>query len=81
MAENNFSEENEEIVEETEASSEEVQETEETKEPDELAIAEEKAKAAEEKYLRLFAEFDNYKKRTQREKDSRYADAVIDTVG
>ncbi len=40
----------------------------------------EKLKESEDKYLRLYAEFDNYKKRTQKEKDARYADAVIDTV-
>ena len=34
----------------------------------------------EDKYKRLYAEFDNYQKRTAKEKDSRYADAVIDTV-
>ena len=32
------------------------------------------------KYLRLLAEYDNYQKRTQREKAARYADAVVDTV-
>lgn len=74
MEENNIQEELEEITEEAEEIKEE------TAEPDAVAVAEEKAKAAEEKYLRLFAEFDNYKKRTQKEKDSRYADAVIDTV-
>lgn len=71
--------ENEEILEE------EVEENEAPEEnaPDDSALkaAEDKAKAAEDKYLRLYAEFDNYKKRTQREKDARYADAVIDTVG
>lgn len=41
---------------------------------------EQKLKDSEDKYLRLYAEFDNYKKRTQKEKDARYADAVIDTV-
>lgn len=40
----------------------------------------EKLKESEDKYLRLYAEFDNYKKRTQKEKDARYADAVIDTA-
>ncbi|MDD6736054.1 MAG: nucleotide exchange factor GrpE [Clostridiales bacterium] len=39
-----------------------------------------KLKDSEDKYLRLYAEFDNYKKRTQKEKDARYADAVIDTA-
>ena len=34
----------------------------------------------EDKYKRLYAEFDNYQKRTAKEKDARYADAVIDTV-
>ena len=32
------------------------------------------------KYLRLAAEYDNYRKRTAREKESIYADAKIDTV-
>ena len=40
----------------------------------------EKLQEAEDKYLRLYAEFENYKKRTQKEKDARYADAVIDSV-
>ncbi len=46
-------------------------------------IAELQANVAEweDKYKRLYAEFDNYQKRTQKEKDARYADAVIDTVG
>jgi molecular chaperone GrpE len=34
----------------------------------------------EDKYMRLAAEYDNYQKRTQREKDALYADAVIDTA-
>ncbi len=47
---------------------------------DEKAKLEGKLKDSEDKYLRLYAEFDNYKKRTQKEKDARYADAVIDAV-
>lgn len=43
-------------------------------------ILEEKVKEWEEKYTRLYAEYDNYQKRSLREKDARYADAVIDTV-
>lgn len=35
---------------------------------------------AQERYLRLAAEYDNYRKRTAREKESIYADAKIDTV-
>ena len=34
----------------------------------------------DDKYKRLYAEFDNYQKRTLKEKDARYSDAVIDTV-
>ena len=49
-------------------------------EPTEL----EKAKAAQaqehEQYLRLAAEYDNFRKRTQREKDGIYLDAVADTA-
>ena len=49
-------------------------------EPTEL----EKAQAAQaqehEQYLRLAAEYDNFRKRTQREKDGIYLDAVADTA-
>ena len=44
---------------------------------------EEKAEApkgASDAYLRLLAEYDNYRKRSQREKDSLYADIKADTV-
>jgi len=34
----------------------------------------------EDKYLRLLAEYDNYRKRTAKEKESLYADAKIDTI-
>lgn len=76
--------ENEEILEEveTDTPAEEIpEESAASGVEDKITAAEDKAKAAEDKYLRLYAEFDNYKKRTQREKDARYADAVIDTVG
>ena len=36
--------------------------------------------AANERTLRLLAEYDNYKKRTARELDSRYADAKLDVL-
>lgn len=65
----------------TEEKTEEMQEeTTENQEPSELEKCKEKLKESEDKYLRLYAEFDNYKKRTQKEKDARYADAVIDTA-
>ena len=61
---------------------EEVEETEEkeAEETDKLAECEEKLKESEDKYLRLYAEFDNYKKRTEKEKSAKYADALIDTA-
>ena len=34
----------------------------------------------QDKYLRLAAEYDNYRKRTAKEKESLYADAKIDTI-
>ena len=73
--------EDEEILEET---SEEVKESGETaeKEPEKTKEEEleEKLKEQTDKYMRLYAEFDNFQKRSQREKDARYADAVIDAV-
>ena len=37
-------------------------------------------KESEEKYLRLAAEYDNYRKRTAKEKESAWTDAKVDTV-
>lgn len=51
-----------------------------SEESNELKECEEKLKESEDKYLRLYAEFDNYKKRTEKEKSARYADALIDTA-
>lgn len=75
MSEKN--EEKEEILEETEETSKK-ETAEEAEEPQENF--EEKLKEQTEKYMRLYAEFDNFQKRSQREKDARYADAVIDAV-
>lgn len=63
-----------------EETSEEVTEETPLEEKDPIEEANEKLQEAEDKYLRLYAEFENYKKRTQKEKDARYADAVIDSV-
>ena len=41
---------------------------------------EDKLREQNDKYMRLYAEYDNYQKRTQREEEARYADAVIDAV-
>ncbi len=72
--------EEEKITEEMPEVTEEAAENENGPQQDAQAILEEKLKDSEDKYLRLYAEFDNYKKRTQKEKDARYADAVIDAV-
>ena len=42
----------------------------------EKAISEEK-----EKYLRMFAEYDNFRRRSQKERDGIYPDAVSDVIG
>ena len=47
---------------------------------EEVNPLEEKYKELEDKYMRLLAEYDNYQKRTTREKEARYSDAVVDTV-
>lgn len=65
-----------EILEEAVEQQEEESPAEEQPEED----LQEKIKEWEDKYMRLYAEFDNYQKRSTREKDARYADAVIDTV-
>ena len=58
----------EEIVEETAA------------EPTELEKVQADLAAEHENYLRLAAEYDNFRKRSQREKDAIYQDAVADTA-
>lgn len=63
---------------ETEAAEETAAEAEAEKTNEE--ILEEKLKEQSDKYMRLYAEFDNFQKRSQREKDARYADAIIDAV-
>lgn len=63
----------EEAVEQEEAQQETAQE-----QPEEVS-AEEKYRELEDKYMRLCAEYDNYQKRTTKEKEARYSDAVIDT--
>ena len=68
-----MSKEKEEVLETEEILEEKEEISEENKE-------DEKVKELEDKYLRLLAEYDNYQKRTTKEKEARYADAVIDTV-
>lgn len=67
-------------VEEETVETEAQQETDEVTEEEAVNLFEEKYKELEDQYLRLRAEYDNYQKRTTREKEARYGDAVIDTV-
>lgn len=46
----------------------------------EVNSSQETAAAESDRYLRLLAEFDNYRRRTQREKENIYADAKTDAV-
>lgn len=68
----------EEKVEQEAEEAAETQENEQEKSNEELL--EEKLKEQTDKYMRLYAEFDNFQKRSAREKDARYADAIIDAV-
>ncbi len=60
----------------------EAPETEEEVNPllQELEAMKDQAAAQEDKFLRLCAEYDNFRKRTQKEKEAIYADAQMDTV-
>lgn len=71
--------EKEETVEEAQPEEKEKQE-EKDGEKEKIAELETKIKEWEDKYTRLYAEYDNYQKRSKREKDARYADAVVDVI-
>ena len=73
----------EEVVsenEETEETAEETSETDESAEAEEAAEDSGKQDELEKRYMSLYAEYDNYRKRTQKEKESLYADAVADVT-
>ena len=68
------------VNEETEETAEEA-ETEESAEAEEAAEdSDNKQEELEKRYMSLYAEYDNYRKRTQKEKESLYADAVADVA-
>ena len=73
-------EKEEKIIEEQETKEAEEIAEQKDEEADKLSKLQEKLRESEDKYLRLFAEFDNYKKRTEKEKSARYTDALIDTA-
>ena len=51
-----------------------------SKETEALEQCEAEKKELEDRYLRLMAEYDNYRRRTQKERDNIYPDAVADTL-
>ena len=60
---------------------EEAAETEESAEAEEAAEdSDDKSAELEKRYMSLYAEYDNYRKRTQKEKENLYADAVADVA-
>jgi len=69
----NFTEENEQIVEEVAEDTTEITQQEPT--------AEQKYLEANDKYLRLMAEFDNFKKRSIKEREDLFSFVVCDVVG
>ena len=70
-----------ETVEETVETTEAAEETTETAEENPTAKLEAQIAELTDKNLRLMAEFENYKKRTQKEKEQSYQFASADTVG
>lgn len=69
-----------ETAEEVETEATETAGVEEVKEPTAEEKLQEELKASNEKYMRLYAEYDNYRKRTQNEKAAIYADATAKAV-
>ncbi len=65
----------------TEETVEETLETEETVASDGTEALQAEIDALKDKNLRLMAEFENYKKRTQKEKEASYEFATADTIG
>ncbi len=67
----------EEVKEEEKASAEETSE-ETSEESSEAEAADDKAAELEKKYLNLYAEYENFRKRTSKEKEQLYSDAIAD---
>jgi molecular chaperone GrpE len=71
----------EEIIEEPLNGDEKDKEDDEEEEEDEAeTAAEDRSDELEKRYMSLYAEYDNYRKRTQKEKENLYADAVADVT-
>ena len=68
-------------AEETEETADGAEEKEESAEAEEAAEdSDNKSEELEKRYMSLYAEYDNYRKRTQKEKENLYADAVADVA-
>ena len=77
-------EEKEILNEEVQEAAEETQEeavSEENPLEAKVKALEEELKSEKDKYMRLFAEFDNFRKRTSKEKTEAYGDATAKTIG
>ena len=71
------------LTEETEVQTNEAPTAEEVKEPtaeERIAALEAELKQKDDKYLRIAAEYDNFRRRSREEKAAVYADALADTV-
>ena len=70
-----------ETAEDAEETTEEVpEETAEASAEDRIAALEAELKNGKDKYMRLFAEFDNFRKRTAKEKTEAYGDSAAKTI-
>ena len=70
----------EETVEETKTECEKKEKKCSKKDNKKVVELENALKESEDKYLRMLAEYDNFKKRTMREKESLYKDGIADSV-
>ncbi|MBO4449073.1 MAG: nucleotide exchange factor GrpE [Clostridiales bacterium] len=71
----------EEAVSDNEETEETAEEAEESAEAEEAAEdSDNKSEELEKRYMSLYAEYDNFRKRTQKEKENLYADAVADVT-
>lgn len=70
----------EETAEEVKAEPEKKEKKTTKKDSKKITELEEALKESEDKYIRMLAEYDNYKKRTQKEKESLYKDGIADSV-
>ncbi|MBQ9915327.1 MAG: nucleotide exchange factor GrpE, partial [Clostridia bacterium] len=69
-----------EVLEKEEIPAEETEACEEQQEESELDIQKKQYDELYDKHLRTLAEYENYKRRTQKEKDEIYLNAQIDTI-